>query len=256
MFKRLRILALLLILLFVALDTYFDRVYSTDWDIPLRVTVFPINGDGSATAEEYIATLDSGAFEPIEAFLAQQAQRYSLPLEEPVQFALGAQLHELPPMLPPQAGLLSTLWWSLRARYWAWRPPDHDAPKPDVKLFVLYFDPDTSPALPHSIGVPKGLFGIVNAFADHEMEGSNDTVIAHELLHTLGAVDKYDPRTNQPLHPAGFAAPERRPLYPQEHAELMGGRIPISRSKSHIPESLQQVAIGPLTAREIGWTAE
>ena len=47
MWRRLRIAILLLILLFVALNTYFDRVYSTDWNIPLRVAVFPINADGS-----------------------------------------------------------------------------------------------------------------------------------------------------------------------------------------------------------------
>ena len=47
MWRRLRILILLLILLFVALNTYFDRVYSTDWDIPLRVAAYPINADGS-----------------------------------------------------------------------------------------------------------------------------------------------------------------------------------------------------------------
>jgi hypothetical protein len=202
MIKRLRILALLLVLVFVALDTYFDRVYSTDWDIPLRVTVFPINGDGSASAEEYITALDSGAFEPIAAFFAEQAQRYALPLEEPVQFALGAQVSELPPMLPPQADMLSTLWWSLRARYWAWRVSEYDGPKPDVKLFVLYFDPETSPSLPHSIGLQKGLFGIVNAFADRELEGSNDTVIAHELLHTLPSINTTHAPTSRSIRRA------------------------------------------------------
>ena len=143
------------------------------------------------------------------------------------------------------------------SRYWAWSVPDHGSgPKPDVQLFILYYDPATSSTLPHSIGVQKGLFGIVNAFADRRMEGSNDTVIAHELLHTLGAIDKYSLNTNQPLHPVGFADPDRVPIYPQTHAELMGGRIPLSPSESDIPASLRQVVIGPLTAREIGWTRE
>ena len=43
MWRRLRIVILLLVLLFVALNTYFDRVYSTDWNIPLRVAAYPIN---------------------------------------------------------------------------------------------------------------------------------------------------------------------------------------------------------------------
>ena len=46
MWRRLRIAILLVILLFVALNTYFDRVYSTDWNIPLRIAAYPINADG------------------------------------------------------------------------------------------------------------------------------------------------------------------------------------------------------------------
>jgi hypothetical protein len=34
----------------------------------------------------------------------------------------------------------------------------------------------------------------------------------------------------------------------------MGGRIPVSAQESEMPESLQQVLIGPATALEIGWT--
>ena len=91
-------------------------------------------------------------------------------------------------------------------------------------------------------------------FADAGMKGSNDMVIAHELLHTLGATDKYDLRSNQPAHPDGFAEPDREPLYPQSFAELMGGRIPVSSAESTTPESLQQVIVGAKTASEIGWT--
>jgi hypothetical protein len=255
MFKRLRILFLLLILLFVALNAYFDRVYSTDWDIPLRVTVFPINGDGSAVSERYIESLAGTSFVAIEGFFEEQAKHYGITLEPPVRFARGAQIRDLPPMLEPGTGLLGSMWWSLRTRYWAWRVPEHgDGPKPDVQLFVLYHDPATSPSLPHSVGLQKGLFGIVHAFADREMEGSNDAVIAHEFLHTLGAIDKYAIDTNQPLHPIGFAEPARVPLYPQTRAELMGGRIPVSPTESKIPASLRQVVIGPLTAGEIGWS--
>ncbi len=254
MFKRIRILVLLLILGFVALNTYFDRVYSTDWNNSLRVTLFPINGDGSATSERYITSLNGTQFVTLESFFAQQGMRYGLRLDEPVRFTLGPQIRELPPMLTPGTGVLGTMWWSLRTRYWAWRVADAEGPAPDVELFVLYYDPQTSPRLPHSIGIQKGLFGIVHAFADRAMAGSNDVVIAHELLHALGASDKYALDTNQPLHPLGMAEPDREPLYPQTHAELMGGRVPLTHSDSRIPVSLREVVIGPATAREIAWT--
>jgi hypothetical protein len=138
-------------------------------------------------------------------------------------------------------------------RYWAWRVDAPPGPAPDIKLFVLYHDPAISPELPHSLGLQKGLLGIVHVFADADMRGSNDTVLAHELLHTLGATDKYDLRTNQPIHPDGYAEPDRQPLHPQSWAELMAGRIPVSSTEATAPESLQQVLIGEKTASEIGW---
>ena len=58
-------------------------------------------------------------------------------------------------------------------------------------------------------GLQKGLIGVVNAFASDEQAAQNNVVIAHELLHTVGATDKYDPRTNQPSHPDGYAEPDR-----------------------------------------------
>lgn len=253
MWRRLRILVLLLILLFVALNTYFDRVYSTDWNIPLRVTVYPINGDGSEHAERFISQLTSDRFQRLEQFLAAEATHWGLTLEQPVSFRSAPQLRELPPALDRDANVLSIMWWSLRMRYWAWRSPELPGAAPDIKLFLLYHDPELTPTLSHSVGMQKGLYGVVNVFADRSMIGSNDVVTAHELLHTLGATDKYDPSNNQPLNPNGYADPTQQPLLPQTHAELMGGRIPISSTKSEIPESLRQVVVGPLTAAEIGW---
>lgn len=257
MFRKVRIAVLLLILLFVALNTYFDRVYSTDWDIPLRVTVFPINGDGSATAERYVQALQGDDFLALEGFFSEEAEHYGVKLDRPIRFSLAAPIRELPPMIEQQAGVPSVVLWSLRMRYWAWSVPENPAgASPDVKLFVLYHDPVRSPSLSHSVGLQKGLFGIVNVFAERRMAGSNDTVTAHELLHTLGATDKYSPGTNLPRHPEGYAEPARKPLYPQPFAELMAGRIPLSRTRSEIPESLDQVVVGPLTAAEIGWAKQ
>ena len=253
MWRRLRILVLLLILLIVALNTYFDRVYSTDWNIPLRVTIYPINADGSAQADRYIATLRGDRFQTLESFFDSEARHYGLDLERPIRFTAAPQLRDLPPTLDRDANVLSIMGWSLRMRYWAWRTPDLPGPAPDVKLFVLYHDPNRSPTLAHSVGMQKGLYAVVNVFADSSMAGSNDVITAHELLHTLGAIDKYDPRNSQPLYPIGYAEPDLKPLLPQTAAELMGGRIPISATESVIPESLGQVVVGTLTAEEIGW---
>lgn len=78
-------------------------------------------------------------------------------------------------------------------------------------------------------------------------------VITHEFLHTLGATDKYDLSTSLPLFPAGYVDPQRQPLYPQDQAEIMAGRLPVSRDRAEIPRGLKQTLIGLRAAREIGW---
>jgi hypothetical protein len=128
--------------------------------------------------------------------------------------------------------------------------------KPQVRLFVLFFDPATHDVLPHSVGIERGMIGLVNAYATQAMAGSNAVIVAHELLHTVGATDKYDPATNLPLYPAGYAQPERSPRFPQDFAEIMGGRIPISESQAEIPEAIAACMIGDATAAEIGWSAK
>jgi hypothetical protein len=253
MWRRLRIAVLLLILLFVALNTYFDRIYSTDWNIPLRVAAYPINADGSAVTERYIRRQSPETFQPIETFFEEEAKQYGLQMERPIRLTLAQPLSQPPPAVARDASALSVGLWSLRMRFWAWRVDAPPGPAPDIKLFVLYHDPAISAEIPHSLGMQKGLYGVVHVFADAAMQGSNDTVIAHELLHTLGATDKYDLRTDQPLQPDGYAEPDRRPLYPQSFAELMGGRVPLSDTESTMPESLRQVIVGAKTASEIGW---
>jgi hypothetical protein len=97
------------------------------------------------------------------------------------------------------------------------------------------------------------MIAVANLFGSRSFRGSNQMIVAHELLHTLGATDKYDPATNLPVFPIGFANPERNPLYPQTKAELMAGRIPINAGAAEVPHSLDAVVVGASTAFEIGW---
>ena len=73
-----------------------------------------------------------------------------------------------------------------------------------IRLFVSITIRPRSTA-PDSHGMQKGLVGVVHAFADRRHEGANDIVIAHELLHTVGASDKYDLATGAPRYPIGYA---------------------------------------------------
>jgi hypothetical protein len=78
-------------------------------------------------------------------------------------------------------------------------------------------------------------------------------VIAHELLHTVGATDKYDPAANESSPPEGYAEPDKIPFFPQTFVGLMAGRIPLSAAQSDMPSGLNKVLIGTKTAREINW---
>ena len=121
-------------------------------------------------------------------------------------------------------------------------------------MFALYHPLDGGTAAPDSTGLQKGLVAVSHLYADGEASGSNSVVLAHELLHTLGATDKYDLRTGQPLAPDGLGEPDRAPTYPQDTGEIMAGRIATSASEAVIPDSLSSLTVGPVTAREIGWT--
>lgn len=254
MFRKFRIAVLLLILACVALGTWLDRTRSTDWDKPLWVAVYPIAMDGSATVDGHIKSLSNDSFADIGEFMQREARRYNLKLSEPARVRLYGRVDTPPPALAPDAGVLSRAFFSLRLRWWASRAAGKQkGPTPDVRMFVLYHDPAAVTAVPHSMGLQKGLLGIVHAFADRDMTGSNNIVIAHEFLHTLGATDKYD-ANDMPAHPDGFAEPDKQPLYPQEKAEIMAGRLALSASEADMPSSLQREVIGPKTAREIGWT--
>lgn len=245
---------LLLLLVLIAWGAWLSRRHATDWNRPLWVVAFPINADGSAVTAAYIDTLTRENFTPIEQYLTGQARAYGVTRAAPLEIRLGPRLTDQPPATPYGGSLPQVMAWSLRLRWWAWRAAaGYDGPPIDVRLFVLYHDPALSPRLEHSLGLKEGMIGIVNVFANREMAGSNQVVIAHELLHTVGATDKYDPATSLPRYPDGYVEPERNPRYPQRYAELMAGRVPRSESAAEIPTVLGETRVGPATAREIGW---
>src|SRR6266853_1986340 len=216
MWKNIRIALLLLVLAAVAVNALLDRIATSGWKDTLWVGIFPINGDGTPMAQHYVEGLTAQDFSGIDEFFAREAHHYGVAIEQPVHAELYPQGSELPPALA------------------------HDAATLD--------------RVPDSLGLQKGLIGVVHAFAQTAMAGSNNIVIAHELMHTLGASDKYDLGSGAPLYPSGFAEPDREPLYPQGRAEIMAGRRALSRQDFEMPQGLRDVVVGPATALEIRWT--
>jgi hypothetical protein len=76
-------------------------------------------------------------------------------------------------------------------------------------------------------------------------------LVAHEILHTLGATDKYEGERS--VFPHGFAEPDRDPRYPQDLAEIMALGIPLAPGRERRVDWLSDCAVGRKTAEEIGW---
>jgi hypothetical protein len=250
--KNLRYLILLLVLLFVAVNEALIKSRSTSWENPLWVRIYAVNGDGRNATEKYIDSLTRNSFAAVEKFVNSEARRHGV-LIDAIDVEYNGRLQSGPPELPAEQSVLGNIWWSLRFRAWAaHRAWNSDQDEGDVELFVTYYDIETTHSLRHSVGLEGGLIGIINAFADKSYRGSNQVVIAHELMHTLGASDKYA-MDSIPQYPQGYAEPYLKPLYPQRRAEIMGGRIPLSAQQAIMPRSLAEVVVGIQTAAEINW---
>ncbi|MDH4233770.1 MAG: hypothetical protein OEV15_01360 [Gallionella sp.] len=253
MFKGIRISILLFILASVALGTWRTKAQSVEWRHVLPVNIYLINGDGSAITADYLRGLTLADFKHLETFMRDEAERYGRSGKASIEIRLGGRIDTHPPAPPHNGGALDVMIWSLKMRWWAYRNTETVGPGPQVKMFLLYFDPAQRKRLEHSTGLQKGLIGRVNIFAARNMANQNNVVIAHEFLHTLGASDKYDPATNLPLYPDGYANLDSKPLLPQRYAEIMAGRTPLSPAEAVTPPSLDDALIGTKTAQEINW---
>lgn len=252
-FRVLRQSVLAVFALALLAGTWLGQRRVTSWEETLWVGIYPAMAGQDAASQDYVRGLRSEDFDAVARFMATEGHRYGVELAQPLRIDLGGPVG-LPPEPPANQNPLAIMGWSLYLRWWAQRElADRPGPSPDIRLFAVFHDPIEGMALPHSLGLKKGRIGIAHLFANRRMAGSNNVVIAHELLHTLGATDKYDPDSDQPLYPEGFADPDRKPRYPQAYAEIMAGRIPVTPDQAEIPASLAQVRVGPATAAELRW---
>ena len=248
-------LILLLILILLLANKWFSQVNDFWWQRPVKVVLYPINADSEPLTGAFIDQLSEEHFEDIEGFFQREAKRYRLELQQPVLVDLAPRIDSLPPQVPDDASILDAIWWSVKMRLWVWQHDSYvgDA---DARIFMNFHLPGTDQPMPrHSLGLQRGQIGLVNGLAGIDYLGRNNLIAAHELLHTFGATDKYDPDTNQPVWPDGYAEPTKTPLYPQTKAEIMGGRVLVSPGWAMLPPDLEHVIIGAATAIEINWLA-
>ncbi len=253
MFRLLRITILLVLLIMVAGSTWLTRARSTDWQEPLWVYVYPQAADASSRTRAYVDTVRDRDFAAVERFMQREVSRYGHALKQPVKISVVTPPDDLPPRLPTGRNVLKVAWWSLRMRAWSWWvEKGQPRPRPDIQIFVQYFNPEGKDMLEASVGMQKGQVGIVNAYAGRRMAARNRLVLTHELLHTLGATDKYLAGVGRPVAPEGLADSNRVPRYPQVQAEIMAMAVALSENRHRAATSLREATIGEFTASEIG----
>lgn len=224
------------------------------WERPLSVAVVLVRRgglDGAAVDvfRDRIAAL--------QARLAEECHRYRPEPVRPFELTFFGPVDGDED--PPQAGgdgLLDAITesWAL----WRWtsridRAAGLDAEPFDSRIYVAARAPKSADReMVEGESQEGGRLGAVQVDLDASMADFALFVVAHELFHTLGASDKYD-ATGHTLIPAGLAAPNRDPLFPQEQAEIMARNRPVAPRSESPPERLDELGVGPATAHEVGW---
>ena len=256
-FKLIRVVFLMSILFVILLSTWMTERRMAAWERPILVTIFPIVADDNPATLQYVKELDVESFSEVNRFMDRESRPYGFTVTPAFRFQIAPPGFELPPPIPAQFDPVAVGWWSLKMRWWSWmKDLNSDLVTPDIQMFVLYQSLDAKSESGISVGMRKGRYGIVRAYAREMSDETNLIVFTHEMLHVLGATDKYVLTTGEPIFPQGYAEPEKRPLFPQHKAEIMGGRTPINSFSSVMPDSLDECRIGKLTAEEIGFLAQ
>lgn len=256
-FYRIRVTLLLIVLAGVLLwagNDWQRRRARKAWTEPLRVALVLVERE--PVPRTLLGNLQSRVFD-LERRLQQERLRhsgvgvapFSLVVQGPVRAASD----------PPRVGDQDPV--SLvRHTYdlWQWtRDVDERAGVAwrgyDSRIYLVLKPAEReAPAFVEGESEDGGRVGVAFADLDAAMIDFALIVATHELMHTLGASDKYD-QNGRSSYPDGFAAPRQHPLYPQPGAEVMARGIPLSPDLERSPDTLAELFIGDTTAREIGW---
>jgi hypothetical protein len=255
--KALRVIVLLTILAVVAIFGWGrsrSRAARVGWQRPVAVVVF-LSGDADdAAAASLAASLDA-----IGARLEEERDRHHGPGDgPPLTFEVLGPLRpsRLPPGDPPGDGGFDRaihafeLWRAEKSAFAA--ANGFDPALADVRIHLVAAKPAGETRVAEGIGAAGGEVGVVRASLDAADAFLAATAVVHETFHCLGATDKYD-AAGHAIPPEGLAEPERTPPYPQRYAELMVGEVPTSPAAGRLPDGPDELAIGPVTAAEIGW---
>jgi hypothetical protein len=255
-FYRARVSLLLTILagvlLWAGTDCY-QRRARTNWQRPLNVALVLVEREPIKPRTVYL--LNDRVHE-LERRLASEYKRHDGREFTPVSFMVTGpvKVEQAPPDMQQQSvfGLLRDTY-----RLWRWtRDIDAragvEAGDYDARIYLVMKPANGGLAFVEGESEYGGRIGVAQVDIDPEMIDFSLFVAAHELMHTLGASDKYDAK-GCALFPIGFADPEKPGRYPQPGAEIMARNVPLAPSSERPPNTLEELFVGDATAREVGW---
>ncbi len=255
-FYRVRVAVLLTVLAGVLLYAWRDRRSRTmrnDWSRTLDVAMVLVATDVGPEVTAHFRERASA----LEDVLAEEMRRRRPVSAPPFDITVReARVAASPPPLPAE-GIVAALRyaWDLSRFTDTLDEAAGLEGRFDARIYVLARPPvsERRKAV-EGFGEQGGRVGVVEVELDEAMVDFALFVATHELLHTLGASDRYD-ASGEPLVPEGLADPEREPLYPQDGAEVMARHRATAPGRSTPPESIDELVVGEATAREIGWLA-
>jgi hypothetical protein len=250
--KQIRVLILLLVLAPLVMWAMSERDPRPDWDRPMTVAIYPYNVNNSEAVDQWLQNLEVSMFDDVDQFMAAHARKNGLDLGRPFIFHLAEPVRNSPRTPLPGANLVEQLRWALGMRWWLFRFDLQDL-DPDIIILARFQGAEEPPFRMHSVGMPRPRLALVSQIADDAMIDYNNVIFAHELLHTVGATDLYEPETQRPTFPAGYVEPHLTPPYPQRKGELMAMQTPLAPGVSKEIHHLDQATIGLKTLQEIGW---
>jgi hypothetical protein len=255
-FRRARILVLLALLAATAAwaaGTEQRRRARSRWERPVEVGVVLLDRDGVVDARHWRRGL-----EELAGHLHAEMVRWRGQGFPPFRFSVAGPIPWAGPLPlgPPTDGVTDRTWHALEL-WRVLREVDAAAGTSgaawDVRVYVLAVKvPGWDGSFAEGVGAVNGELVIVRGSAQGDLSMPLQ-VIGHELLHTVGATDKYD-GGGHALEPEGLADPDAEPRFPQRHAEWMVGEVAVAPGVGRLPSALSEVRVGPLTAREVGWT--
>ncbi len=262
-FFRVRVSILLVVLLgvvFYAVRDLRSRMARNDWDRTVDVALVlvtvrgtpPVDDDAIAALRARVPALEARLEAEMRRHAPERAIRpFTLRVFGPVEAPTAAPTPQGdgPPDLAKQALDLARWLHELDPR--AGVEPKHH----DTRIYLTLTRPASTERMSiEGLSEEGGRIGLVDVELDATMVDLALFVVTHELMHTLGATDKYDAKGLARV-PDGLAEPDRAPLYPQRFAEIMTRSRPLSPTEGVAPTSLDELAVGARTAQEIGWSA-